>query len=189
MQVLPSQQPRHVPELQVVPPKQVPPWQVWPAFMSQPRQYSPALPHWVFAVPALQSPTFTSTHPAHAAQAPATQVLPLLHVVHAAPPVPHRCGVVTVMHVFDVEQQPVGQFVALHTPASTGPPPVPPPPVADPPPVPPPAPPSAPPVLQAPPNGLLALTRWQVTPVPVHGTQLIPLAPHCSSLSPTWQTP
>lgn len=83
-----------------------------------------------------------STHPVQGVQLPATQVFPIMQLVHNAPPVPQREGVVLVMHAPLEVQQPLGQVVASHIAI---PPPVPPP-VA--PPVPPPVavpPPAAPP--------------------------------------------
>ena len=119
------------------------------------------MPHDELEVPAWQAPVLMSMQPAHGVQAPATQVLPIMQLVHAAPPAPQREGVVLVMQTPAVLQQPLGQLAAEQVAAPPPPPPLPPPvppslpeppPVPAPPPVPPPAPPPVPVPVQRPPN-------------------------------------
>jgi hypothetical protein len=76
-----------------------------------------------------------SMQPAHGWQEPLWQVLPIEQLVHAAPPVPQRDGVNTVMQTPAEVQQPDGHVAAEQDPVPP-PPPVapPPPPVAPPPP-------------------------------------------------------
>jgi hypothetical protein len=118
-----------------------------------------------------QAPVLRSMQPAHGAQAPLTQVLPIMQLVHAPPPMPQREGVVLVMHTPAALQQPVEQFVALQLPVPPPPPVAEPPPVALPPPVaepppvalPPPVPPPvAVPPVQRPPNSEAWSRRAQV---------------------------
>ena len=117
-------------------------------------------------MPPWQAPVLMSMQPAHGVHAPLTQVLPIMQLVQAAPPVPQREGVVLVMQTPVALQQPLAHVVALQVPPSVLPPPpppvalpppvVPPPPPVEPPP-PPPVPPSPPPVVppvQRPPNSL-----------------------------------
>jgi hypothetical protein len=149
-QFAPSQQPLgQVVALQVPRPEQVPlAWQVLPA--PQTLQSCPGAPHAIAVLPVWQAKVEVSMQPAHAVHTPAEQTSPVGHEPHAAPPVPHRLGVVTVMHVPEVLQQPFAQLVALQVPAM--PPPVAvPPPVATPPPVEPPPVATPPPVVVPPP--------------------------------------
>jgi hypothetical protein len=104
--VFPSQHPEQFVELHCAPPVQRPVWQLWPAAWSHVWQKPPLRPHDVLLVPTTQAPVLMPMQPLQGAQAPATQVRPAEHEVHAAPPAPHRAGVVLVMQTPVGVQQP-----------------------------------------------------------------------------------
>ena len=146
-------------------------------------------------MPAWQAPVLMSMQPAHAVQAPATQVFPIMQLVHAPPPAPQREGVVLVMQTPAALQQPLGQLLAEQVPPSLPvPPPVVPPPVPPPvapPPVPPPVippPPPAPVPVQRPPNSEFWSSFEHAWPIE-QTVQLEPVAPHASAEVPLKHEP
>ncbi len=74
-----------------------------------------------------------SMQPAHGWHEPLWHVLPIEQLVHAAPPVPQREGVKTVMQTPAEVQHPAGQVADVHVPVPPPPPVAPPPPPAPPP--------------------------------------------------------
>lgn len=167
------------------------PFETW-----QFEQNSPDLPHLSFAEPVSQRPVARSMQPLQGSHAPLTQVRPLGHAMHAAPPFPQRAVVAGFWQVPVEVQQPLGQFCALHDvavppalpPAIADPPPVvaePPPVVAEPPPV------AVPPPVELlehrppiwPPSAPAAAAITHAWPAG-HAAHEAPFAPHCVSARP-----